>query len=178
MRGAYDRRAGAGWLPQLGNLGLLHTPRCPLGQIYFARTSAESNRLPGGTRSAHLVLQTRRRAKHCCKAHTAELVNMNCDGPTSHWNYSWHDHCAGQPPPPWLPSPPPAPPSPTSPIQYSDVQIFIPEGTSPQQSTVCGKPISQWQQEGFLQTVSVKAAPALEEITRMAWALLDESIQR
>ena len=82
----------------------------------------------------------------CCKAHTAELVNMNCDGPTSHWNYSWHDHCAGQPPPPWLPSPPPAPPSTTSPIQYSDVQIFIPEGTSPQQSTVCGKPISQWQQ--------------------------------
>jgi hypothetical protein len=111
----------------------------------------------------------------CCKAHTTELVNMNCDGPTSHWNYSWHDHCAGLPPPPWLPNPPPPPPSPTSPIQYSDVQIYIPEGAAPEQSTVCGKPISQWQQEGFLKTVSVSSTPSLGEIVRMAWAILDES---
>ena len=112
----------------------------------------------------------------CCKAHTAELVAMNCDGPTQHWNYSWHDHCAGIPPPPWIPTPAPAPPSPSSPIQYSDVQILIPPGTSPEESTVCGKPISQWQQEGFLKTVSVQSAPALGQILHMARTLLDEAI--
>jgi hypothetical protein len=39
----------------------------------------------------------------CCQAHKAELLAMRCEGPLPTWNYSWADHCAGKPPPPWLP---------------------------------------------------------------------------
>ncbi len=38
----------------------------------------------------------------CCEAHKAELVAMQCEGPLPDWNYSWSDHCAGEPPPPYL----------------------------------------------------------------------------
>ena len=39
----------------------------------------------------------------CCEAHKSELLAMRCDGPSPNWNYSWADHCAGRPVPPWVP---------------------------------------------------------------------------
>ena len=39
----------------------------------------------------------------CCEAHKAELLAMRCEGPLPDWNYSWADHCAGKPPPPYVP---------------------------------------------------------------------------
>jgi hypothetical protein len=111
----------------------------------------------------------------CCGAHKNQLLQMNCDGPTRNWNYSWYDHCAGLPPPPWHPPPPPPSPSPTMPIQYSDVQILLPEGTPLEASTVCGRPIAAWQAEGYLKTVVVRTAPpAAKDIVDMARAILLE----
>ena len=109
----------------------------------------------------------------CCKAHTAQLVHMNCDGPSTNWNYSWSQHCKGKRPPPWHPPPPPPPASPSAPIQYSDVQILLPQGATAEQSTVCGKPIAEWQKQGFLKTVSVSTAPSVAEVVNMAWAVLE-----
>ena len=111
----------------------------------------------------------------CCGAHKNQLLQMNCDGPTRNWNYSWYDHCVGLPPPPWHPPPPTPPPSPTMPIQYSDVQILLPEGTPLEASTVCGRPIAAWQAEGYLKTVVVRTAPpAAKDIVDMARAILLE----
>ena len=42
----------------------------------------------------------------CCEAHKAVLLAMGCEGPLPNWNYSWADHCAGKPPPPWAPDTP------------------------------------------------------------------------
>ena len=39
----------------------------------------------------------------CCEEHKSELLAMHCEGPLPNWNYSWSDHCAGKPPPPYLP---------------------------------------------------------------------------
>ena len=100
---------------------------------------------------------------------------MNCDGPTLNWNYSWREHCEGKPAPPWHPPPPPRPSPPTVPIQYSRVQIWLPKGAPPEQSTVCGTPIAEWQQQGYLKTVTVGTVPGVQEVVRMAKAVLEAS---
>jgi hypothetical protein len=68
-------------------------------------------------------------------------------------------------------------PNATQPIQYTDVSVFAPTATLGP-STVCGKPIGDWQREGLLKTVSVHPLPTTDAVVQMARDVLEASDNR
>ena len=63
-------------------------------------------------------------------------------------------------------------PNATQPIQYTDVTVFAPAAALGP-STVCGRPIVAWQQEGLLKSVSVHPLPSTEDVVQMARDVLE-----
>ena len=62
-------------------------------------------------------------------------------------------------------------PNTTQPIQYTNVTIYTQTALGP--STVCGKPISEWQKEGLLESVSVHPLPSAAAVVQMARDVLE-----